>query len=107
MNTLIDLNKRRKYTTVTIGGKEHQIKLAGTIEVHTFVGKMYVTFWGQRLDLAQRAIVPFAHRVGPLARRSWDRAAARSQKGEGVVSWLVTNVDTQNKLNFFLFLYRK
>ena len=28
MNTLIDLEKCREYMTVTIGGKDHQIKLA-------------------------------------------------------------------------------
>jgi prophage antirepressor-like protein len=39
MNTLIDLEKCREYMTVTIGGKEHQIKLAGTIEDPYFCGK--------------------------------------------------------------------
>jgi hypothetical protein len=39
MNTLIDLEKCREYMTVTIGGKDHQIKLAGIIENPYFCGK--------------------------------------------------------------------
>jgi prophage antirepressor-like protein len=39
MNTLIDLGKCREYMTVTIGGKDHQIKLAGSIEDPYFCGK--------------------------------------------------------------------
>lgn len=39
MNALIDLGKCREYMTVTIGGKDHQIKLSGTIEDPYFCGK--------------------------------------------------------------------
>ena len=39
MNALIDLGKCREYMTITIGGKEHQIKLSGTIDDPYFCGK--------------------------------------------------------------------
>ncbi len=39
MNALIDLNKCREYMSITIGGKEHQIKLSGTIDDPYFCGK--------------------------------------------------------------------
>jgi len=39
MNALIDLTKCREYMTVTVGGRDHQIKLGGTIEDPYFCGK--------------------------------------------------------------------
>jgi prophage antirepressor-like protein len=38
MNALIDLGKCREYIIVNIGGKDHQIKLSGTIEDPHFCG---------------------------------------------------------------------
>ena len=39
MDSLIDLNKCREHMTVHIGGKDHQIRLSGTIEDPYFCGK--------------------------------------------------------------------
>jgi prophage antirepressor-like protein len=39
MDSLIDLNKCREYMTVNIGGRDHQIRLSGTIEDPYFCGK--------------------------------------------------------------------
>jgi prophage antirepressor-like protein len=39
MNALIDLTKCREYLTITIGGKNHQVKLNGTIDDPYFCGK--------------------------------------------------------------------
>lgn len=39
MNALVDLNQCREYMTITIGGKPHQIRLAGTIDDPYFCGR--------------------------------------------------------------------
>jgi prophage antirepressor-like protein len=39
MNALIDLNQCREYMTITIGGKTHRIRLAGTIDEPYFCGR--------------------------------------------------------------------
>jgi prophage antirepressor-like protein len=39
MNALIDLTKCREYLTITIGGKNQQVKLNGTIDDPYFCGK--------------------------------------------------------------------
>ena len=39
MNALIDLEKCREYMTITIGGKDHMVKLSGTFEEPYFCGK--------------------------------------------------------------------
>ena len=39
MNALIDLTQCREHMTVTIGGKDHQIKLSGTIDDPYFCGR--------------------------------------------------------------------
>jgi prophage antirepressor-like protein len=39
MNALIDLEQSREYMTVEVGGKNHLVKLAGTIDIPYFCGK--------------------------------------------------------------------
>ena len=39
MSALIDLGKCREYMTVTIGGKDHQIRLSGTVYDPYFCGR--------------------------------------------------------------------
>jgi prophage antirepressor-like protein len=39
MNALIDLNNCREYMTINIGGKDHKVKLGGTINDPYFCGK--------------------------------------------------------------------
>jgi hypothetical protein len=46
MNALIDLGKCREHMTVTIGGKDHQIKLSGKpLMTPTSAGKTCAMFW--------------------------------------------------------------
>lgn len=39
MNALIDLEKCREYMTITIGGRDHMIKLSGTFDNPYFCGR--------------------------------------------------------------------
>jgi prophage antirepressor-like protein len=39
MNALIDLEQSREYMAVEVGGKNHLVKLAGTIDIPYFCGK--------------------------------------------------------------------
>jgi prophage antirepressor-like protein len=39
MNALIDLTKCREYLTINMGGRDHQIRLCGTIEDPCFCGR--------------------------------------------------------------------
>ncbi len=39
INALINLEDCREYMTMTLGGHEHQVKLAGTVETPYFCGK--------------------------------------------------------------------
>ena len=36
MNALIDLSKCREYMTMNIGGRDHQVRLSGTMKIHIF-----------------------------------------------------------------------
>lgn len=39
MNALINLKDRREYMTITLNNKDHQVKLAGTVDDPYFCGK--------------------------------------------------------------------
>ena len=49
MNALIDLGKCREYMTVTISGKDHQIRLSGTVYDPYFCGRDICTVLPLRL----------------------------------------------------------
>lgn len=48
MNALIDLTKCREHLTINIGGRDHQIKLSGTIEDPYFCGRDVCEVLGYR-----------------------------------------------------------
>lgn len=76
MNALIDLGKCREYMTVTIGGKDHQIRLSGTVYDPYFCGRDICNVLGyeaplkalqryvDKEDKKQLNMVTFNHTLG-------------------------------------------
>lgn len=48
MNALIDLNTCREHMSVSIGGKDHKIRLSGTIDNPYFCGRDVCEILGQK-----------------------------------------------------------